>query len=331
MASAASIGPELDTVGATRSPEWLAKHFKTPAAVTPGSAMPPVAVSDDDLDALTLYMLSLTGEPMSDYYVSMKTLPGLEAGRRLFVEKGCIGCHSIGGKGGKVGPPLDEVGKRHDAEWIIAHFRNPQAVTPGTVMPRFSFTEQEIRALTDFLLTNTASSVIGSLKIPALMTPVERGREVFVKYGCTGCHGQDANAGIRNPNAKTAQQVPGLKFVAEGYTKDELKKRILGGQKEIVKLDPQGPQPPLYMPAWRGRIAEGELNDLVEYLMSLRSEERTGKRGFLRATRSGTGLPARGLRGWPSWNFLRPRFARLNIDNRGTANAPRPPFGPPVV
>ena len=29
------IGPELDTVGATRSPEWLAKHFKTPAAVTP--------------------------------------------------------------------------------------------------------------------------------------------------------------------------------------------------------------------------------------------------------------------------------------------------------
>jgi len=275
-----AIGPDLDTVGATRSPEWLAKHFKAPAEVTTGSAMPPVTVGDADVDALTLYMLSLTGERMSDYYVSMKTLPGLEAGRRLFAEKGCIGCHSIGGKGGKVGPPLDEVGKRHNAEWIIAHFRNPQAVTPGSVMPRFSFTKQEIRALTDFLLTNTASSMIGSLKIPALMTPAERGREVFVKYGCTGCHGQDANTGIRNPNAKTAQQVPGLKFVSEGYTKEELKKCILGGQKEIPKLNPQGPQPPLYMPAWRSQIGEGELNDLVEYLMSLLPKSEREKEAF---------------------------------------------------
>ncbi len=29
------------------------------------------------------------------------------------------------------------------------------------------------------------------------------------------------------------------------------------------------PAPPLYMPPWRGKIADGELNDLVEYLVSL--------------------------------------------------------------
>ena len=75
--------------------------------------------------------------------------------------------------------------------------------------------------------------------------------------------------GVPNPNAKTAQQVPSLKYVSDGYTKEELRKRILGGQKEINKLNPKGPQPPLYMPPWGGKIAEGELNDLVEYLMSL--------------------------------------------------------------
>ena len=77
--------------------------------------------------------------------------------------------------------------------------------------------------------------------------------------------------------------MPGLKFVVEEYTKDELRKRILGGQKEIVKLDPKGLQPPLYMPAWGNRIGEGELNDLVEYLMSLLPKSEQEKEGFLRA------------------------------------------------
>lgn len=263
------IGPELDRVGANRTPEWLLTHFRNPSAVTPGSAMPPVKASEADLDALTLYVLSFTGEPLSAYYVSMKTIPGPAAGRRLFEEKGCIGCHSVGGKGGTIGPALDLVAKRHDAAWITAHFQNPQAVSPGSVMPQFNFTEQETRALTEFLLSLSDTNVVGFLKLPATVTPVERGHAVYKKYGCIGCHGLEGQGGIPNPNAKTAQQVPGLKYVAEGYTKDELKKRILDGQREIPAMDPKKPAPPLYMPAWRGRIAEGEVEDLVAYLISL--------------------------------------------------------------
>ncbi len=48
---------------------------------------------------------------------------------------------------------------------------------------------------------------------------------------------------------------------------------MLNGQHEIFAVDPSKPAPPLYMPAWRGKIAEGELNDLVEYLFSLMSKE----------------------------------------------------------
>jgi len=264
------IGPELDTVGTSRSPEWLMKHFKNPAAVSAGSAMPPVQATDADLEALTLYVLSFTGEKLGAYYVSLKTIPGPLAGQRLFEEKGCIGCHSIGGKGGTIGPALDEVGKRRNVDWIIAHFKNPLAVSPGTVMPKFDFTEQQIRALTEFLLSWTDTNVVGFLKIPALMSAVERGRTVYGKYGCSGCHGPKGEGGIPNPNAKTAQQVPGLLHVADGYTKEELRKRILDGQREITPLDPNKSPPPLYMPPWRGKIAEGELNDLVEYLFSLK-------------------------------------------------------------
>jgi len=38
---------------------------------------------------------------------------------------------------------------------------------------------------------------------------------------------------------------------------------------EIPVMDAKKPPALLYMPPWRGKIAQGELNDLVDYLMSL--------------------------------------------------------------
>lgn len=197
------LGPELDKVGARRSADWLKKHFLAPASVTPGSGMPPQKLAEKDLEAITLFMLSQTGESAPGYYASMKVIPSASAGQRLFQQKGCISCHSVNGKGGAIGPALDDVGLRRKPDWIIQHFRDPQSVTPNSVMPRFGFNESEIRALTDFVMGLHEHKV--ALSLPSLMNPVERGHEVFRKYGCAGCHGQDAKGGVPNPNSKTAQ------------------------------------------------------------------------------------------------------------------------------
>jgi mono/diheme cytochrome c family protein len=159
----------------------LKKHFLTPASVTPGSAMPPQKLAEADLEAITLFMLSQTGESAPGYYASMKVIASSGQGQRLFQQKGCIGCHSVGGKGGAIGPALDDVGLRRTPEWMVMHFREPQAVTPGTVMPKFGFTETEARALTDFLLHLRDQKV--ALSLPSLMGAVERGHEAFRKYG----------------------------------------------------------------------------------------------------------------------------------------------------
>ena len=43
-----------------RDLEWHVRHFRNPAAVVPGSIMPPLAdLSEDDVKALAAYMLSL--------------------------------------------------------------------------------------------------------------------------------------------------------------------------------------------------------------------------------------------------------------------------------
>ena len=104
----------------------------------------------------------------------------------------------------------------------------------------------------------------------AKMTPVDRGHAFFQKYGCFQCHGENAKGGVGNPNAKTAELVPSLINVADGYTKAELVAFISRGERNIPKMNPAGPEPPRFMPHWGGLIATNELSDLADFLFSLK-------------------------------------------------------------
>lgn len=103
----------------------------------------------------------------------------------------------------------------------------------------------------------------------AAATPVVRGRAVYGRYGCTACHGDLGTGGFANPNSETDGKVPGVTFVAEGYTKGELRKKILDGLATVGKKDPNGPRPPFRMPGWAGQMTDADVADLVEYLFSL--------------------------------------------------------------
>lgn len=48
---------------------------------------------------------------------------------RLLAEKGCVGCHRLGGAGGEVGPPLDHVGRERSADYIRRAILEPNADT----------------------------------------------------------------------------------------------------------------------------------------------------------------------------------------------------------
>jgi mono/diheme cytochrome c family protein len=77
---------------------------------------------------------------------------GMSRGAALFKTKGCIGCHSIKGVGGDVGPELDGIGSEHDAAFFRKYIPNPQSVDPSSDMPPQSqLTQEEIDALADFL------------------------------------------------------------------------------------------------------------------------------------------------------------------------------------
>ncbi|MBI4470002.1 MAG: c-type cytochrome [Acidobacteria bacterium] len=88
---------------------WLLRHFKDPSAVREGSWMANYKLTDEEATALTVLMLSFTGEALPGRYV-IPSNPGpepksaVDRGKRVFELWGCAGCHGRGGRGGVRNP-----------------------------------------------------------------------------------------------------------------------------------------------------------------------------------------------------------------------------------
>ncbi|MDH4163751.1 MAG: cytochrome b N-terminal domain-containing protein [Nitrospirota bacterium] len=106
------------------------------------------------LAVLSVIGLTLAGARAPIVNEPAVTSPSVLAGRDIYRRHGCEACHSIHGKGGKVGPDLTHVAvRRPEAEWHYRHFRDPRAVVPGSIMPRIELTDKELKELTDYMLS----------------------------------------------------------------------------------------------------------------------------------------------------------------------------------
>ncbi|WFB37814.1 c-type cytochrome [Kiritimatiellota bacterium B12222] len=143
------IGPALDNVGLKWDADWLMRHFKDPQSMSPGSAMPPVQLDDQNRELLVLYVLGLVDQIRDPFFLSQQILPTPEAGRDLYYRKGCIGCHGLDDEGGNLGPDLSHLGQRGK----ISRLRYVLKVTlPNATMPHPDLRPDEREALIAFLL-----------------------------------------------------------------------------------------------------------------------------------------------------------------------------------
>ena len=72
-------------------------------------------------------------------------------GRRMFVEHGCYGCHTVGKFGTPIGPDLSHVGAKYAETYLRRWLRDPEAQRPAAHMPKLELTESQIAALASFL------------------------------------------------------------------------------------------------------------------------------------------------------------------------------------
>jgi len=141
-------GPDLANVPIKKSAAWMIEHFKHPAAMVPGSSMPAIQLTDAQLNALAAFLLKLT--PNNAEALAGAPDFAVQAGL-LYQKSNCGSCHQVNGVGMRVGPPLNGLARRRTKTWVIDHFANPQALSPGSFMPSYQFSQREMDNLVAYL------------------------------------------------------------------------------------------------------------------------------------------------------------------------------------
>ena len=176
LGEGAYYAPDLTRVFGRRGGEWLTRFLKNPDEVWYGSAqravgqrrMPAFRLSDHEIADLVAYFEWLNlidtngflGEPRSGKAIPPAPSPSkpepvalAEQGAKVVRSKGCTSCHRIKGVGGDIGPALDGVKARHDDQWLSRWLHDPRSVNPRARMPRLPMTDDQIKAVIEYLKT----------------------------------------------------------------------------------------------------------------------------------------------------------------------------------
>jgi nitric oxide reductase subunit C len=154
-----TLAPDLSYEGSRAQRQWLIDFLKDPKTVRPTLVlrMPQFNMTDQEAVTLAAYIGTALNSPNVDpsaIDTRRFTLERVALGKQLYeVKYECQSCHTIGATGGYVGPNLNNAGNWLTPAWIEAWLRNPQKLVPGTIEPRRTFTDDEIQALTAYLLT----------------------------------------------------------------------------------------------------------------------------------------------------------------------------------
>ncbi len=75
----------------------------------------------------------------------------VDEGRRVFVEQGCHGCHTVGKLGTPIAPDLSHIGARYSGPALERWLRDPAMQRPTAHMPKLELSESQVLALAAFL------------------------------------------------------------------------------------------------------------------------------------------------------------------------------------
>jgi len=129
---------------------WMIAHFKRPSAMRPGSSMPPIQLSDDQLNSLAAFLLTLNPDNAS----ALGNAPEFATrGALVYQANRCASCHRINGAGTTIGPPLNGLEKRQTRSWVARHFADPGKLSPGSMMPPYRLSRNDLDALTAYLFS----------------------------------------------------------------------------------------------------------------------------------------------------------------------------------
>ncbi len=166
LGSGGDLGPDLGQMAGRFSREEIRQGIIAPDAVI-AEGFPPGVMPQDFAEQMMVKELDILVDYLAGSGTSTVTSPvatpseGAVDSRaeEMISSFGCQACHVVLGSGGKIGPGLDDIGSRLNAEQIRQNIIDPNAVIakgyPSGVMP-LNYSEQmsetQLDALVAFLL-----------------------------------------------------------------------------------------------------------------------------------------------------------------------------------
>lgn len=181
--------------------------------------------------------------------------PQVVAGKLVWQDNDCIGCHTILGNGSYYAPDLTKVYSQRGETWLKGFLADPGKVTPE--MGRVRLQEREVNDLVAFLKWTDGVDTNGWPPPPlksgnsAAGGPggnTAAGESVFAT-NCSGCHAV---------NGKGGQSGPDLSKVGARLSAEQLRQKITNPQAQSGSL-----MPPM-------KLGEAELAALTAYLAGLK-------------------------------------------------------------
>jgi mono/diheme cytochrome c family protein len=187
------------------------------------------------------------------YYLGSLDPPGDGAiGARLFSQKGCEICHSLGGKGGSVGPRLDKYSRYTSPLFLTAalwdHGKRMAETMERLKVPRPTFQGTDIADLLAYI----RSAGGGTERVYVSPGKPKDGEALFTKKHCVECHSVRGHGGKVGPDL--------------GLTVKGSLMRIAGsmwnhGPQMWAKMAERGIEVPV--------LSTQEMSDLISYLYFL--------------------------------------------------------------
>jgi len=201
------VGPNLDFLRQFGSPILIAaelwNHGPAMAEAMRAKGIARPTFKDAELRDLIAY-LKATSQAHAEE--PLYVLPGrADEGRRLFMDKGCILCHSVGGEGGRVGPDLAERGLHWSlTQFAAAMWNKAPAMMKEMKAKAVSVPRLQAREMADLV------AYLYAVRYFADPADPRKGRDLVTAKGCLGCHSLEATGGKVAPDLA---QVRGLDSV----------------------------------------------------------------------------------------------------------------------
>lgn len=267
------IGPELTRIGSKAKAEWLQSWLRDPRIYDPDTRMPHYRFNDQQIALLTGFLEAKTdSDLLANVHLPEATPQQVAHGKVLVNEYGCASCHEINGvrKPDNFAPELSHVGSRSLAQlvfaegvphtlpdYIAAKIRNPRAFGAGMKMPQFTFTPQQVDALTTALLalTDRAQTQPATMRVTSQQEshyqPAGKPGQLMSDLRCFSCHVINGRGGDMAPDLSWEGSA-----VQRKWLEDFLK-------------NPNTLRPALIRRMPKFNLSDSEIQSLTDYIMTV--------------------------------------------------------------